>query len=100
MTKLDRIEKLMGLLTIAFCFAFAAGEWQADEKPILLKKHARPAISIFHCGLRYLKNLFINVSIKTEELVRIFKLLFLKFNPSLPVPYDMRTWTPHHTAAP
>lgn len=31
-TKLDRIEKLLALLTIAFCWAYKTGEWRNEQK--------------------------------------------------------------------
>lgn len=36
MTKLERIEKLMALLAIGFCWAHKVGEWRAQHKPIVL----------------------------------------------------------------
>ena len=43
----ERIKKLMALLAIAFAWAHKTGEWRNEEKPIKLKKHGRPAISLF-----------------------------------------------------
>jgi hypothetical protein len=79
-TKPERLSKLMGVLTIAFCLAFYTGEWLAAEKTILLKKHCRKAISIFHYGLRHLKNVFINAFCKLDELNRVFEIFLSKFN--------------------
>jgi len=38
-TILDRIEKLLVLLTIAFCWAYKTGEWRHTQKAIKIKKH-------------------------------------------------------------
>jgi len=51
LTELDRIEKLLALLAIAFCWAHLLGEWLHEQKPISIKRHHRPAISIFRYGL-------------------------------------------------
>ncbi|TID57720.1 IS4 family transposase, partial [Legionella pneumophila] len=37
MTQPDRIEKLLVLLTIAFCWAHKTGEWQHVQKAIKIK---------------------------------------------------------------
>jgi len=51
LTELDRIEKLLALLTIIFCWAHLLGEWLHEQKPIPIKSHHRPATSIFRYGL-------------------------------------------------
>jgi len=51
LTKLDRIEKLLALLTIAFCWAHLLGEWLHEQKSIPIKSRHRPAIRIFRYGL-------------------------------------------------
>jgi Transposase DDE domain len=47
----ERIEKLLALLTIAFCWAYKTGEWRHEKKPITIKKHGRKAVSLFRYGL-------------------------------------------------
>ena len=51
LTELDRIETLLALLAIAFCWAHLLGEWLHEQKPIPIKSHCRPAISIIRYGL-------------------------------------------------
>lgn len=68
----------MALLTMAFCWALLTGEWRAEQKPIRLGKHGRYVKSIFRYGLEYLKNVFINASIKLEELHQIFAIILPK----------------------
>ena len=55
-TNHDRIKKLFVLLAIAFCWAHKTGEWRYEIKPIKIKKHGRPAVSLFRCGLDYIIN--------------------------------------------
>lgn len=56
----ERLCRLLGLLSIAFCWAFAAGKWLAEQKPLVLgkvKKHGRKAVSLFRLGLDWLRRL-------------------------------------------
>ncbi len=75
MTDLDRLEKLMGLLTIAFCWALLTGEWRLELKPIRIGKHGRYVKSVFRYGLEHMKNVFFNASIKLDELHQIFSII-------------------------
>ncbi len=51
---LERIKKLFVLLSIAFCWAHKTGEWRHEVEPIKIKKHGRPAVSLFRYGLDYI----------------------------------------------
>lgn len=53
-TNQKRIKKLFVLLAIAFCWAHLVGEWRHEQKQIKIKKHGRPAKSIFRYGLDYI----------------------------------------------
>ena len=53
-THQERIKKLFALLAIAFCLAHKVGEWRHEQKAIKIKKHGRPAKSIFKYGLDYI----------------------------------------------
>lgn len=55
-----RINKLLVLLSVAFCWAHKVGEWRHDEKPIKFKKHGRKSQSLFRYGLDYLSDVFMN----------------------------------------
>lgn len=64
---LDRIKKMVALLTIAFCWAHKTGEWYHTEvEPIIIKKHGRPAYSIFRYGLDLIREGFFKVIQKIE----------------------------------
>ena len=52
-TKSDRIEKLLVLLTIAFCWAHKTVEWRHEQKAIVIKKHGRKPQVIFDMDLIY-----------------------------------------------
>ena len=60
MVQPDRMNKLIVLLSMAFCGAHQGGEWRHEEKPIKIKKHGRKAQSWFRYGLDYWRDLLIN----------------------------------------
>ncbi len=51
----ERLSKLLGLLALAFCWAFGAGVWLTEHKPLKLKKHGRATVSLFRRGLDWLR---------------------------------------------
>jgi hypothetical protein len=55
-----RLEKLLGLLALAVCWAWLAGEKICRSKTIMTKKHGRRAKSVFRVGLDYLEQVFRN----------------------------------------
>jgi len=56
MTDPKRLEKLLAFTAIAFSWAHIVGEWRHEVKPIKIKKHERPAHSLFRYGLDYLRS--------------------------------------------
>lgn len=58
-TEPERLCRLLALLSIAFCWAFAAGAWLARHEPLQLKKHGRAAVSQFRRGLDWLRRLLL-----------------------------------------
>lgn len=55
-TNNESISRIIAVLTIAFCWAHKTGEWKHTEiMPIKIKKHGRPAISIFRYGLDFIR---------------------------------------------
>jgi hypothetical protein len=70
-----RIEKLIALLSIAFCWVHLVGEWVHEEKPIKIKKHGRKACSFFHCGLVYLRKLVLNFSLHVQQFFYVVEIL-------------------------
>jgi hypothetical protein len=55
-----RIAKMMGVLAVAFAFAFAAGKRRASQRPIAKKAHNRKAHSLFRYGLDRLRAFLLN----------------------------------------
>jgi len=60
LTKLDRLEKLILLVMIAFVWCYIVGIYLHQIKPITIKKHGRKAITIFKYGLNHIANVFLN----------------------------------------
>ncbi|NLN24901.1 MAG: IS4 family transposase [Bacteroidetes bacterium] len=60
-THLDRLEKLILLVMVAFVWCYKIGDFIDSEiKPIKIKKHGNRAISIFKYGLDYLSRVLIS----------------------------------------
>jgi hypothetical protein len=54
-TRIDRLEKLVMLIMIAFVWCYKIGDYiDSKIKPIAIKSHGRRAISVFKYGLDYL----------------------------------------------
>lgn len=76
MTKSDRIEKLIAVLSIAFCWAHKTGEWRAQKAPISLKRfqrEKRPQYSFFRYGLDWLRECIINPLATSKTLKKILE---------------------------
>jgi len=67
----ERLEKLLGLLALAVCWAWLAGERISRRKPITVKKHGHRAKSVFRVGLDYLEQVFRSGSPFTKTQARI-----------------------------
>ena len=57
---IDRIEKLILLVMIAFVWCYKIGIYLHQKKPIIIKKHGRKAKSIFKYGLDFLAKILLN----------------------------------------
>ena len=76
-TERERLEKLLALLTLAFCWAYIAGQWLAQLNPIKIKKHGRLAKSLFRHGFDYLRRILCNQDCLTKrfDFIRLCNLL-------------------------
>lgn len=71
-----RIKKLFVLLAIAFCWAHKTGEWRHEQKPIKIKKHGRPAVSLFRYGLDFIVTAIVKIAYKQDLFRQCFDNLF------------------------
>ena len=66
---IERINKMLALMAIAFCWCYRIGEWKHQQKSIPIKKHGRLAKSIFRLGLDELRNIFINLNARSLDFI-------------------------------
>lgn len=76
-TEKERLEKLLALVTLAFCWAYIVGEWLIKTKPLKVKKHGRFAKSIFRHGFDHLRCILCNQDSRAKQIdfIRLCKLL-------------------------
>jgi hypothetical protein len=81
MTDGEKIEKVMALLSIGFCWALKTGEWRNENREkIKLKKHKRPEKSIFRHGLDFLREAILKISHKRKLFKICVRLFFVPPN--------------------
>ena len=57
LSDIERIDKLLAVVSIAFTWAYKAGIYVHQHlKPIAIKKHGRKAHSFFKYGLKFIAN--------------------------------------------
>lgn len=71
----EKIEKLLFVLTIAFCWSYKLGIIKDVERPIPKKTHGRPAKSLFRLGLDWVRSVVLCIEKKIDEFRRILKIL-------------------------
>lgn len=74
---ISRIEKLVFVLTIAFCWSHLVGEAKEEAAPIKTKSHGRKAKSTFRYGFDELRGIFLRLTEKTEAFMKRLKLLII-----------------------
>ena len=70
---IERIEKLINLVMIAFVWCYNVGIYLHQIVPIKTKTHQRKAVSIFKYGLNYINQAFLNSEFKLD--FNIFRFL-------------------------
>jgi len=73
----DKIEKLIFVLAIAFCWAYRTGDIHARAEPIPIKSHGRKARSLFREGLDLIRKVILgrkNLS-ELRQLLECFRYL-------------------------
>ncbi|WP_345195853.1 IS4 family transposase [Kistimonas scapharcae] len=69
MTDPERMDKLMGILALAFAWCLIVGHWRYGEAEMLpLNKHGRPAKSLFRLGLDLLRRVLKNTCSKNDQI--------------------------------
>nr|ADA82580.1 transposase [uncultured bacterium psy1]ADA82594.1 transposase [uncultured bacterium psy1] len=71
----ESLKRLLAVITIAFCWAYHVGAWLNEVKPIRVKKHQRPAKSVFRYGFDWIRHVLFNPEDKRDELKQVLTLL-------------------------
>lgn len=80
----ERIEKLVGLLALAFVWAHRVGEWlDAVVRPLRFKKHGRLERSLFRYGLDHLQSVLLNLSACRKQFRICLKILRTPGSPKV-----------------
>jgi hypothetical protein len=74
---LGRIDKLLSLTAIAFCFAHLVGEWlhKTSRKPLKLKGHGRRAKTLFRHGLDHLAFILNHIHNRYTDFISCLRVL-------------------------
>jgi len=70
----DKIEKLVFVLAIAFCWAYRTGIIRAKKKPIPIKNHGRKARSFFREGINFIRQIIFG-RVKMKKFWQLFPCL-------------------------
>ena len=73
--EMERLSKLVALLTLAMVWAIRVGEWLTVQTPIPIKNHGRKAKSIFRVGYDYIRDGMINFNIARQQLLQAIQFL-------------------------
>ncbi len=73
--EMERLSKLVALLTLAMCWALRTGDWLTQQKAIPIKKHGRKAKSVFRVGCDYIREAMFNLNPPTSQLWRAIQFL-------------------------
>lgn len=77
LTDVERVGKLLSLLTLAVCWAMLAGEFESQVKLLKIKKHGSPEKSVFRLGFDALRNCFCQLTTNYRQKQRFRQLILL-----------------------
>lgn len=77
LTEIERISKLLSLLTIAVSWAMLAGELEVQATPLKTKKHGNLEKSFFRLGFETLRNCFCQLTANFRQKQRFKQLTLL-----------------------
>jgi hypothetical protein len=75
LSRSERLENLIALMSIALIWAHRVGEWLSKRKPIPIKNHARKLYSTFRYGLDYLRQILLAKYLRNDDLDLCIRLL-------------------------
>jgi len=77
LTHIERVSKLLSLLTLGVCWAMLAGELESQAKPLKMKKHGNLEKSVFRLGFDILRNCFCQLTTNIRQKQRFQQLTLL-----------------------
>lgn len=86
MTKLARLNKMMSLLTVGFCWAHKVGEWRANRCPIKFNQYRnnkRQQYTFFRYGLDWIRDTLIQFTQKWRQFRQALRVLLTPKSPFL-----------------
>ncbi|MBD3885348.1 hypothetical protein IFO70_26835 [Phormidium tenue FACHB-886] len=75
LTDLERLSKLLALLSLALCWVSLTGQWLHELKPLTIKQHRRRAKSIFRYGFDRLRHIVLNLEQKMDDFRDVLQFL-------------------------
>jgi hypothetical protein len=73
--QMERLSKLVALLTLAMIWAIRTGEYLAQQTPITIKKHGRPTKSLFRYGCDFIRQALLNPQTASHKLSQAINFL-------------------------
>ena len=73
--EMERLSKLVALLTLAMVWAIRVGEWLTVQTPIPIKNHGRKAKSVFRVGCDHIREAMFNLNQPTSQLWQTIQFL-------------------------
>ena len=70
-----KLEFLMELLAVAFCWACLTGKYRNENNPIRILAHCRKSHTLFRYGLDFLKEILLNISERSQSAADVLSLL-------------------------
>jgi hypothetical protein len=80
---MERLEKLILIVMIAFVWCYKVGIYLHAIKPIPIKKHGRKAKTIFKYGLSFITSILINC--ENQSSINVIAFLSCTWHRDLPV---------------
>ena len=73
--EMERLSKLVALLTLAMVWAMRVGEWLMVKTPIPVKNHGRKSKSVFRVGYDHIREAMFNLNQPTSQLWQAIQFL-------------------------
>ena len=76
---------MVGVLTLTFAWAHKVGDWRDETNPIKVKKHGYLEVSLFRCGLDWIRQSLVGIDISRKRLKKCIDILVKDWTISVPI---------------